>query len=1525
MLLFQFSFSQPSNPSLNHYSFEDYDKDISFRSSKQTYNAIQSDEGLFFLSLYKSLLFFDGQNWGNVENTKRLTKAAFVKNKGGRIYVLGHKDFGYLGKSKSGNGYFFHSLKEHFTKDDLDGQIFSNLYLFEDFVIFRAKKTLYIWNEKDNKIDKIRFPFGNICQLTVHLNSIYLLNLDGSLYSFDLKNFRKLSSATFRGKLNYNSILKSFKDELWFFVDGKGSKGIYIFDGKDWRRKNGPFTNLLPNEKFWEVIFLNDGNLAVATETAGCFILNRDLAILDKIDIDRGNLSTNLVNGLYQDKEGGIWLGLNDGVSRLSYPGVFEKFGEEFGMGKLVLSTTFWKDYLFVGLHGEELKYSSYKKNQLKPTTFSAVEFPEPVKDVWALEVWNDKLYIATTEGLFLLKEPRGIAKRISPTSLIYKLYRDKCDPNTMYLGADYIIEGVKKYFLGRIRFRNGKIENEFKWINLGHEIREIEEVDCGQVWAGFRDLSLIELDPMARNLKSIKRLNLSEEEQMGHQYFQLFQYKNKLFFGSNLGIMTFDSDMDSLKHVSDFGQGFLNKQMAAFTTIEDKSGGLWLNTSENMQYLPADRTDPPQWEINRFRGLPYIYSIFPENEHTVWLGSTDGLFKYSPGLKKDYDQSFHALIQEVRISYVEQEKLGQKAEESFKPTEYVQKDSVIHAGLFGASTNGYQILPDKSFEKILPYKYKNITFRLGATTYEDPEKTEFAYKLEGYYPYWSDWVSKNEYSFPYLEEGQYIMHVKARNVYGKESEIASYPFYIQPPWYRTWLAYALYLLATIGICFSIFNYYKNKVRLKNQTKELEREKEAQRRLLAIDKLKDQFLANTSHELRTPLHGIIGIAESLQEGIGGELNSVLHKNLDLIVSSGKRLSSLVNDLLDFSRIKNSDLNLQQKPLGLFPIIQIVLEACHSLIQGKNLELINKVDPELPLLFVDENRIQQVLYNLVGNAIKFTEVGKIQLESKREKDYVIVSVKDTGTGVPIEKQKSIFNEFEKLDVNIESQFAGTGLGLSISRRLVEMHGGKMWLESELGKGSTFFFSLPIADTNNIPLSQNTFGNPDNVTSYSSVVFEKKESAIFEIQPQGNDTFSKSTSSPPVRILVVDDEPINQQVLKNILTVRNFEIVSAMNGEDALSILEKDSNFEMVLLDVMMPRMSGYEVCRRIREKYLPSELPILMVTAKDQISDKVNGLNSGANDYLSKPFDRKEFLARIDTHLNLYRINKVTGRFVPSAFIKALGHSRITDVQLGDYKEKEVTVFFSDIRGYTSLSETMTPEENFHFVNKYSQIMGPIIEDNNGFVNQYLGDGIMAIFLDSPDDALKASIAMQKAIGEFNLQLRKNNKPEIQVGMGLHTGSLIMGIIGDHKRNDAATISDTVNSAARLEGLTKYYGAKILLSGQTLSQIPNLDQYNFRFMGKVQVKGKQKSLNIYEFFDGDNHDLLEAKKASRTQFDKALKLYFNREFEFARQELTAIVAKNSRDLGAKHLLNKTILNISKGIPENWDGIDLMDEK
>jgi signal transduction histidine kinase len=335
--------------------------------------------------------------------------------------------------------------------------------------------------------------------------------------------------------------------------------------------------------------------------------------------------------------------------------------------------------------------------------------------------------------------------------------------------------------------------------------------------------------------------------------------------------------------------------------------------------------------------------------------------------------------------------------------------------------------------------------------------------------------------------------------------------------------------------------------------------------LQQLNRLKDEFLANTSHELRTPLNGIIGIAESLIDGATGKLPETTQANLNLIVYSGRRLSNLVNDILDFSKLRHKNLELQLKPIDLRAIINVVIPLSQPLAKSKNLEIINTIPSDFPPVQADENRLQQILQYgrmairpYVGNAIKFTSVGTItisaeviNIQSSRatnkeqkttNKEQIAIPIADTGIGIEEDKFQRIFESFEQGDGSTARTYGGTGLGLAVTKQLVELHQGEIYVKSQVGVGSQFTFTLPIAQ--GVPQTGAIIAMKDNtIPSFSKQL----------ITPKNQDKNTKSTAD--FKVLLVDDEPINLQVLINTLSLENCSITQASNGEEALAILPR----------------------------------------------------------------------------------------------------------------------------------------------------------------------------------------------------------------------------------------------------------------------------------------------------------------------------------------------------------------------------------
>ena len=466
--------------------------------------------------------------------------------------------------------------------------------------------------------------------------------------------------------------------------------------------------------------------------------------------------------------------------------------------------------------------------------------------------------------------------------------------------------------------------------------------------------------------------------------------------------------------------------------------------------------------------------------------------------------------------------------------------------------------------------------------------------------------------------------------------------------------------------------------------------------LRRMDRLKDEFLANTSHELRTPLQGIIGLAESMLDGAAGRISEAAASNLSMIVNSGQRLATLVNDILDFSKMRTHELVLHKKAVDLRVAVEVVMRLSAPLAEVKSLELVNEIDDSVPSVLADEDRLQQILHNLIGNAVKFTDSGSVRVRAIDEGGRVRVQVIDTGPGIAEEDRERIFESFEQVEESATRVHGGTGLGLAVTRNLVQLHGGGIDLESRVGQGSIFSFSLQSATASEAEEAHPVL-KEEAEAAWQAVrgparapLLGRALSVEASVAPHVDDDGSPASGDDRIRILVVDDEPVNQQVMLNHLSLQHYDVLQAENGMRALELLAGGEKVDLVLLDVMMPKLSGFEVCREIRKTHLPTQLPVVMVTARTQMADLKQGLQVGANDYITKPVAKGELLARIKTHLNLVRINSAYSHYVPHEFLRYLKRDSIIDVQLGDNVEMEAAVLISDIRDFTTLSEHMTP-------------------------------------------------------------------------------------------------------------------------------------------------------------------------------------------------------------------------------------------
>ncbi|MCL1694845.1 MULTISPECIES: ATP-binding protein [unclassified Lysinibacillus] len=420
---------------------------------------------------------------------------------------------------------------------------------------------------------------------------------------------------------------------------------------------------------------------------------------------------------------------------------------------------------------------------------------------------------------------------------------------------------------------------------------------------------------------------------------------------------------------------------------------------------------------------------------------------------------------------------------------------------------------------------------------------------------------------------------------------------------------YPFDLIITVA-CLAIL-WFKGYAKVYSDTKELAI------KLQKNDKLKDEFLANTSHELRNPLHGILNISEAVLEREEHVLSDKSVKDLKTVLSVGNRMSLMLDDLLDVMSLKDNTPKLQLKTFSIHTIVSGVLDMLYVMREGKQIQLMNQIPEDFPKVMADENKVIQIVFNLLHNAVKYTNEGEVKISGHVKNGMAEIVIADTGIGMDEETILRIFEPYEQGTLSKAMIEGGFGLGLSISNRLVELHGGTLQATSVVGQGSVFTFTLPISDRQEVT---------EDLELLSST---KVESAVVTSTNTCNDTIEDHSFfvKQRPRVLVVDDDPVNLRVIETILSIEKYDIVTVTSGSRALEII-MSQEWDLIISDVMMPTMSGYELVRTVRQQFSITELPVLLLTARSQSQDIKNGFLAGANDYVTKPVDALELRSRV---------------------------------------------------------------------------------------------------------------------------------------------------------------------------------------------------------------------------------------------------------------------------------------------------------
>ncbi|MCB9281240.1 MAG: response regulator [Lewinellaceae bacterium] len=669
----------------------------------------------------------------------------------------------------------------------------------------------------------------------------------------------------------------------------------------------------------------------------------------------------------------------------------------------------------------------------------------------------------------------------------------------------------------------------------------------------------------------------------------------------------------------------------------------LWIGTKGG----GLNRMDKQTGQFRHFKteqGLPdnVVYGILTDNDRQIWLSTNKGLcrlnvedfsvrnFTAADGLQSnEFNQGSYLKMKDGRLVFG-----GVNGLTVFHPDSLGFNRFIPHTQIVGFTVNNEKIPIPGDMPIALTHRQNLIGIDFSALDFSNPAQNQYRYQLirerffgNGKIQDWTPLKNKNSVQFNDLQSGTYTFKVMGSNNDGTWSqEPAVIQFTIRPPWWRSWWAGLLYVT---GAAVFIFRLYRYQLRQRLQTQET-------LRLRELDDFKNRFFTNITHEFRTPLTVILGVAEKLQQQ-DPRPDSPLH----LISRNGENLLRLINQLLDLSKMESGAIRINYVWGDVLPYLRYIAESLHSLSNAQNLMVrIESQEPEVKMDY-DPERLLQIVYNLLSNAIKFTPSGgKIILRVSRENDrhppMLKLAVIDNGVGIPPEELPFIFDRFYQANNLEKATTGGTGIGLALTRELVTAMGGEILVDSKPGIGSTFTVTLPIQEHTGEPVGQGI----ESITNLQAAVTPKAQrpqinprppapSAIGDFVVRRPQLQKNEGGKPPTapQLLLIEDNPDVLEYLASCLREK-YALTFAYNGragiEKALEIVP-----DLIISDVMMPEKDGFQVVETLKHDERTSHIPIILLTAKASMPDRLSGLRRGADAYLAKPFREEELLVWIE--------------------------------------------------------------------------------------------------------------------------------------------------------------------------------------------------------------------------------------------------------------------------------------------------------
>jgi GAF domain-containing protein/class 3 adenylate cyclase/two-component SAPR family response regulator len=597
-----------------------------------------------------------------------------------------------------------------------------------------------------------------------------------------------------------------------------------------------------------------------------------------------------------------------------------------------------------------------------------------------------------------------------------------------------------------------------------------------------------------------------------------------------------------------------------------------------------------------------------------------------------------------------------------------------------------------------------------------------------------------------------------------------------------------------------------------HQSRLYQKTRQQAEQLLELDQQKTEFFQNISHEFRTPLTLMIGPLESAI----AQRQGLSHDQATVALRNSRRLLRLVNQLLDLQRLDAGRMQPSFRPCDLVEFVSQTVDSFRPYCEKKDIALTTRLTA-CPQVYLDLEKFDKVLYNLLSNAMKFTpEGGAITVMLQPAGDHCLLKVTDTGIGIRPDQIPHLFERFRQAEGSANRSYEGSGLGLALVKELVNIHGGQISVESVYGSGTTFTVWLQTGMTH-LPPQQLIEVQTEAQPSRASVELADVEMELHEDHQSGEDGLlaGSLTKADASRILIVDDNPDLRTYVSTILREQGYRIWTARNGAEGFQSAQKYRP-QLIVSDLMMPMVSGLDMIRMIREEDDLKGIPIILLTAKADEDTRIEGVERGADAYLSKPFSDRELLAEVRNllalkaneqrvaELNTYLTESVLKRFLPPSLVQRAARGELVlDLRP---EPRLVTVLFSDIIGFTQLSNTLRSRRVAELLNEYLAEMTRAVFDNGGTVDKFMGDAILALF-GSPEEmtpneqvrrAIAAARQMQRSLHLLNKRWQEQGISQVQFRCGIHQGTAVVGMFGGAERSDYTAIGPSVNIASRIQ-------------------------------------------------------------------------------------------------------------------------------